>query len=486
MTDYIDFGDRDQARDGSLDAFHMVSPMSDPSVPRVAIAGTFDLENFGDLLFPLLAKRELEARLGHVELVPYSFRPMGQSEWPYEVKPLGELSGDLTSCDALLVGGGHLVRFAGELAPGYGPTDAQVHSPTGIWLEPTLLALSSGVPVVWNGIGVEGLIPSWAAALVRSLLKDVAYAAIRDPYSAELLLDAAPDAELRLMPDTAFGVASMGEPQLSEARGELITGLDKRRRRYVLVQASPHLSGFRVEIERLLDAAAKRGLGAAEVTISPVLGDRLGVLDLSHETTAVDPWPDPSALLDLIAHAEAVIAQSLHMSIVASAFGVPVYRPASEATEKYVVLDGLEGVHLLSEHQSEFELGRRRAGRDVQELAAQVAAHWDRVVDVVRSGSPDARRPSPRFVVELSPAVAQIARVAALEDELRRAQYAKELAQEQVALLEQEQVALLERHARSPVTKLVERLLGRRGRSPNGSSSGSSSSVRAWGRSSRR
>ena len=76
------------------------------------------------------------------------------------------------------------------------------------------------------------------------------------------------------------------------------------------------------------------------------------------------------------------------------------------------------------------------------------------------------------------PAVAQIARVAALEDELRRAQYAKELAQEQVALLE--------RHARSPVTKLVDRVLGRRGRSPNGPSSGSSSSVRTRGRSSRR
>ena len=31
--------------------------------PRIGIVGTFDIENFGDLLFPLVARRELEERL---------------------------------------------------------------------------------------------------------------------------------------------------------------------------------------------------------------------------------------------------------------------------------------------------------------------------------------------------------------------------------------------------------------------------------------
>jgi hypothetical protein len=429
--------------------------MSDRHVSRVAIAGTFDLENFGDLLFPVLAKQALEARLKGVKLVPYSFRAMGLNEWPYDVKALGDLVEELPSCDALLIGGGHLVRFSGDLAPGYGPTDAHVHSPTGMWLEPTLLALASGVPVVWNGIGVGGLIPSWASALVRSTLNEVSYAAIRDPYSAELLLTAAPDAALRLVPDTAFGVASIGAMPASEARRELAARLGEGRG-YVLVQASPHLSRFRPRVERILEAATERGLAAAEVTVSPVLGDRLGVLDLNHETDAVDPWPDPVALVDLIAHSDAVIAQSLHMSIVAASFGVPVHRPASESTEKYAVLDGLEAVHILAEEGSEFEFGRRRPGPDVQELAAQVAAHWDRVAEVVRAGPADGRRRSPRFVAELPAVIGQLARVAALEDKLRRAEYEKAHALEQVALLE--------RRAQSPTARAIRRLSGRRGR----------------------
>lgn len=41
---------------------------------QIGLFGTFDVENFGDLLFPLVAEAELSKRLGPVKLHPFSYR----------------------------------------------------------------------------------------------------------------------------------------------------------------------------------------------------------------------------------------------------------------------------------------------------------------------------------------------------------------------------------------------------------------------------
>jgi lipopolysaccharide transport system ATP-binding protein len=70
-----------------------------------------------------------------------------------------------------------------------------------------------------------------------------------------------------------------------------------------------------------------------ELAISPALGDAIGILDVG-QTLTVEPWQAPPLLAELIGHAEAVVAYSLHLSIVALAHGVPVYRPPSPPTAK--------------------------------------------------------------------------------------------------------------------------------------------------------
>ena len=72
---------------------------------RVAIVGTFDVENYGDLLFPLLAEDALQRRLGEVELVPVSYHRRSPPDWPYAVTPVADLPALAPALDALLVGG---------------------------------------------------------------------------------------------------------------------------------------------------------------------------------------------------------------------------------------------------------------------------------------------------------------------------------------------------------------------------------------------
>ena len=45
---------------------------SKPSHPTIALFGTFDVDNYGDCLFPLIVKHLLTKRLGEITLYPFS------------------------------------------------------------------------------------------------------------------------------------------------------------------------------------------------------------------------------------------------------------------------------------------------------------------------------------------------------------------------------------------------------------------------------
>jgi lipopolysaccharide transport system ATP-binding protein len=175
---------------------------------RVAIVGGFDVSNFGDLLFPLLAAAELRQRLDDVQVDAYAYRAMSTRTWPYEVQPVQRVCADVARCDALVVGGGLIIRGDEHIAAGYVPTDARIHHPLGLWLIPSLTAKLTGVPVAWNAPGVLDGLPREIAPLVALAGETIDYVAVRDTSSAQRLAALAPTAEIRIVPDTAFGVAS--------------------------------------------------------------------------------------------------------------------------------------------------------------------------------------------------------------------------------------------------------------------------------------
>ena len=135
---------------------------------RVGMVGTFDVANFGDLLFPLVAQAELRRRLGEVKIRPYSYHARSAASWPFHVAPLERLPEEVETLNLLLVGGGDIVRFDALVALGYQPGSSVIHHPTGFWLAPILIAHVAGVPVAWNAPGVPAPVPAWARPLVRA------------------------------------------------------------------------------------------------------------------------------------------------------------------------------------------------------------------------------------------------------------------------------------------------------------------------------
>ena len=171
---------------------------------QIGIFGTFDVENYGDLLFPLIAEAELSQRLGPIKLRIFSYHRKTPQQWPYAVTSLTELPEMIDSLDGVVIGGGHVLRFDKQIAPNYSPPIPLIHHPTGYWLTPILVALQARVPVAWNAPGVHGDIPEWANPLVELAINGSRYVSVRDELSRQALLCFADDMQVHLVPDSCF------------------------------------------------------------------------------------------------------------------------------------------------------------------------------------------------------------------------------------------------------------------------------------------
>lgn len=374
---------------------------------QIGMVGTFDVKNFGDLLFPLLATHELRERLGDVEVIAYSHRAVGPPDWAYPVLPLERLPEDLDSLDLLLVGGGHIVRFDKDVAPGYGATSPDVHHPTGYWLGPTLVAAAAGVPVAWNAVGVSADPPEWAKPLLSSAVEVCSYLAVRDEPSADVLRELSPAAEISLVPDTAFGLKRPRANRTGERARALLDAAEVPGTRYAVMQANPNLRVYATEIGDLVRSLEEAGIHVVEVPTAPALGDRTGKLGVGRPL-AFDPAPDPLLLVDLVAGAEAVIAFSLHLSIAAMTHGVPVVRPAGPPGSKWALLNDYENVHTLGGAPLAVDqLGRRTVEPAVADEAARVARHWDDVAALVAARRQPGSARLARLLTEVTTALEQ-------------------------------------------------------------------------------
>jgi len=136
---------------------------------RIGIVGTFDVMNFGDLLFPLLAEHELRERLGDATVTAYSHRELAPPAWPYPVRPLERLPHELDTLDLLLVGGGVGIAPLPYLAE-------ELKSP--LFATPFtagLIAASIVAVLAIVGGAIAGLV-SWIGALVNTAaLEDKAW-----------------------------------------------------------------------------------------------------------------------------------------------------------------------------------------------------------------------------------------------------------------------------------------------------------------------
>lgn len=363
---------------------------------RIGIFGTFDVENYGDLLFPIIAERELKTRLGDFELVRYSYHEKKASSWCYDVKSLASLyPPNKERFDCILIGGGHLIRFDKAVAPGYRPSIQEIPHPTGYWLAPALAGVISGIPVMWNVPSASDPPPAWAEELLAYVLNYSSYVALRDRPSLDTLRKVGFKGACSIVPDTVFALSHhFPRKDLHIQQTNLLDRLELRGR-YIIVQATPHVEGVTKAL--LSQPDMPPDLDVLALPIGPVLGDDVShILKFIPEAKHLQEWPSPDEIACLVSHSDGVIAYSLHLSITALAYGIPVLRPAEAKGGKYTLLQASDNVHFGSPQEPStiaafvhsLQSRTPRLCSFTKSAHSQLQKHWDRIAEICQRYHP--------------------------------------------------------------------------------------------------
>jgi lipopolysaccharide transport system ATP-binding protein len=364
---------------------------------QVGLVGTFDVDNYGDRLFPLIAEAELARRLDRVKLHCFSYGAKTPATWPYSVTSITELPRLAANLDGLLVGGGFSVRFDKRVAPGYGPPTPAVHHPTGFWLSPALIALQHGIPLLWNAPGVHyDDLPAWGDPLMELTFSQSSYIAVRDKPSRNALARFVGPDRITVVPDTAFGVGRLLAelPSLEFDRLRDTCGLTGQ---YIVIQAVRGIQGMDSCYCFLKRQAHRLGkFRFLALPIGPVNGDNIEFVDADLPGLVCLPTsPHPLLLAEIIRRAAAVMGPSYHLAITALTAGVPVFTPANLNVGKFAGLADFEGIYPLpTEHDTDpscflARLGTAPIPPQVGDALDRLSEHWDRVVTTLWGGITD-------------------------------------------------------------------------------------------------
>lgn len=164
---------------------------------RVAQIGTFDVENYGDLLFPVLFKYRFSDY--DIDL----FSPKGGKK-PFEKNTIVYSLDDLDKMclekkyDALVIGGGDLIRLDNQVANVYKKSYV---SSLSLWLLPIVLGKKYNIPVVFNSPGVPYYFDLNQEKIIKTIMNSVDYISVRDRESKKIL-ERAGIKNVNVVPDT--------------------------------------------------------------------------------------------------------------------------------------------------------------------------------------------------------------------------------------------------------------------------------------------
>ena len=298
---------------------------------EVLLTGMFDMRNYGDLLFPLVARHALAPH----GWVPVAVAPtggpaaLGGAMAPVALSDV--LRGEVAA-QGIAIGGGYIIHGQNlDFIEDYDSGGNGAWAGAGLWLGATLAAALRDIPLAWNAPGVPHPFTTAQQAVVAAACRAADYLAVRDSGSAELLA-APPDAPATVVPDPVAGIAAMW-PRAGLA--EDFAALLARKG----VPADARLLAIHVR-NRSMAGLDPEGLGAALGAVARAHGavPMLVAVGQSHDDPLVarriaPHLGGPALLLDdplglreitaALAFSAAYVGASLHGYVVASAYGVP-------------------------------------------------------------------------------------------------------------------------------------------------------------------
>ena len=377
-----------------------------PCLLRIAHFGTFDVENYGDLLFPLVAQRRLAAL--DAELLCVS--PVGGPPvWPDTVPTVAAAALGDEPLDGVLFGGGNLVHAGPAGVDDYrGDGLTWLLAYARLWIDSARLAAERGIPLCWNAPGVPGGFGTRSAAALRTAVDAAAYVAVRDQQSLVALRGAGIDGAIEVVPDTALDIAEVfSADELDESYAALLAahGRERPERALAVHVNRRYLSGGAIEataghLDRIATATGSTPILLAlgrchdDDETARAIGARLAC-----DHIVVDRPAGLREIVAAISRADAYAGSSLHGMITALAFGRPAVVIAAEAGQgKFTGF--LRQFHLVDRFLTDWAEAARRPEllqrtHDVEPVRAAAREpldrHWARIAEAL-GAAPGERR----------------------------------------------------------------------------------------------
>jgi len=402
--------------------------VSGDSSPRIGLFGTFDLENFGDMLIARVTRRELAARLPCASIrvfAPFGYPGLNRFDGGEEpAEPLGawnaeraaELAGEL---DCAVVGGGEVVDDLDELlAPHYGahPAETVERAPSRFFIEGLGPELEEGCPVLWNAVGIPFDPTPEMVERLRDALARRPYVAVRDEISLRRLREAGVEGEIALVPDATLVMDRLLPADLLDRRLAYLRsiGAYPKEGQALVVQGDRDLIAWLDELATAFASVADEcgNVPIAVVETGPCYGDDAFADALAEalpgRVTRVGPFAGVEDVAAAVVGSAGFIGSSLHGNVAAFVFGRP-----------HVVLD-LRGESKLrgfarsigapelavdrpADVAKAFERSETLGARAefVAEMQTRVDAHFDRISEIaVGSAARPGREASGEFPEE--------------------------------------------------------------------------------------
>ncbi len=319
----------------------------DGAVRDILVTGTFDVRNYGDLLFPLIAAHELAPH----GIAVHACSPTAVATgWRDTMAPLGAEAMARPPFDlkGLLVGGGNIVHLGDSHLIDYGIGDLSSWAYGALWLGAGVAGAVHNVPVSWNAPGVPRPLPEALGEHVamRQLAEACEHFAVRDAASAANLRRAA--ALAAVVPDTAAGLARLWPKRTLD--GDFAELLERKAApsgvRFMTVHVKARSATMPLDAlaGRIAAFAAEKGLVPVLLPLAPCHDDdttarRLGRF-MEGPKLVVDDARSLREIAAAIANADLHLGASMHGYVTAAAYDVPSVLVARPRLAKF---DGFLG-----------------------------------------------------------------------------------------------------------------------------------------------
>jgi polysaccharide pyruvyl transferase WcaK-like protein/SAM-dependent methyltransferase len=368
---------------------------------RVGLFGTFEVANYGDLLFPAIFRRMAAKRFPNLDLRLYSPDAGTFAFDNTPIEAVHRLSDSANDLDALVFGGGEIARFD-PAAWVKNPHSLSGYADLAIL--PALLANANGIPFAWNAPGIPPGLTHEESNVLAATARQARYLAVRDERSAQELAEHKIAA--RVVPDSGFLLADAYPRQdLTDIHREL-TAEFALPQRYLTAHLSPATADpdeFQTAASALARLARSEHANVLLLPLGPLHGE-IAVLQTMaarhpNELTCLQGNLHPLEWAAILAHSVLHVGSGLHGNITAYSYGVPTVVVHSRSLPKLQRLIELTESPALTDWSlliRDAELART-ASRDHERrdrIRGEVLSHFDSMFETLQSGTthPDCRQ----------------------------------------------------------------------------------------------